>query len=207
MRGGNGRRWWNTAWMAPRSGNCWGRGLLRDDQVVTASCAEGVVGQIYEGRIPFETITTDLSGLPATRTPLMLNVGSPDTAFGYAQLPHQGVGLAREEFIINNYIQAHPLALLRHEGMGDMALSASIAKLTRGYRDGAEYFIAQLSFGIARIAAAFYPKKVIVRFSDFKSNEYRNLLGGKYFEPEEENPMIGWRGASRYYSDSYEPSP
>jgi pyruvate,water dikinase len=179
---------------------------LRDGQVVTASCAEGTVGQVYEGRIPFERITTDLAGLPTTRTPIMLNVGSPDTAFGFAQLPHCGVGLAREEFIINNYIQAHPLALLNHGSMGDAGLSAAIGKLTRGFGDGAEYFIAQLSFGIARISAAFYPRKVIVRFSDFKSNEYRNLLGGHYFEPEEENPMIGWRGASRYYSPSYKPA-
>ena len=179
---------------------------LRDGQVITASCAEGAVGQVYEGRIAYETITTDLSAIPGTQTPIMLNVGSPDTAFGYAQLPHHGVGLAREEFIINNYIQAHPLALLNHQQLGDAALSAAIHRLTRGFRDGAEYFISQLSFGIARIAAAFYPKKVIVRFSDFKSNEYRNLLGGKYFEPTEENPMIGWRGASRYYSETYKPA-
>lgn len=181
-------------------------GWLREGQVVTASCAEGTVGQIYEGRIAFERITTDLDGLPSTQTPVMLNVGSPDTAFGFAQLPHCGVGLAREEFIINNYIQAHPLALLKHETLGDAALSAAIMKLIQGFGDGAEYFIARLSFGIARIAAAFYPRKVIVRFSDFKSNEYRNLLGGHYFEPQEENPMIGWRGASRYYSDSYRPA-
>jgi pyruvate,water dikinase len=179
---------------------------LKDGQVVTASCAEGAVGQVYEGNIAFEKITTDLADLPKTKTPIMLNVGSPDTAFGFAQLPHHGVGLAREEFIINNYIQAHPLALLNHRGMGDTALTTAIEKLVRGFGDGEEYFIAQLSFGIARIAAAFYPQKVIVRFSDFKSNEYRNLLGGKHFEPEEENPMIGWRGASRYYSESYKPA-
>ena len=181
-------------------------GWLRDGQMVTASCAEGAVGYIYEGRLSFEKRTTDLSAVPLTRTPIMLNVGSPDTAFGVAQLPHHGVGLAREEFIINNYIQVHPLALLGHERLGDAALSASIARLTRGFSDGVDYFVSQLSFGIARIAAAFYPRKVIVRFSDFKSNEYRNLLGGHYFEPEEENPMIGWRGASRYYSQSYKPA-
>lgn len=179
---------------------------LRDGQVVTASCAEGAVGYIYEGHVPFEKHTTDLSSLPATETPVMLNVGSPDTAFHFAQLPHHGVGLAREEFIINNYIQVHPLALLQHERLGDAALRASIARLTRGFQSGEDYFISQLAFGIARIASAFYPRKVIVRFSDFKSNEYRNLLGGKYFEPEEENPMIGWRGASRYYSESYKPA-
>ncbi|HXD78502.1 MAG TPA: phosphoenolpyruvate synthase [Puia sp.] len=178
-------------------------GWLRDGQAVTASCAEGSVGYLYDGILPFEKLTTDLASLPVTQTPVMLNVGSPDTAFSYAQLPHSGVGLAREEFIINNYIQAHPLALLRHKELNDPSLSAAIARLTRGFSDGAQYFIAQLSCGIARIAAAFYPQKVIVRFSDFKSNEYRNLLGGKYFEPEEENPMIGWRGASRYYSETY----
>ena len=133
----------------------------------------------------------------------MLNVGSPSTAFGYAHLPHSGVGLAREEFIINTYIQAHPLALLQHRQVGDEALSAAIRSLIRGFDDEASYFIRKLSYGVAKIAAAFYPKKVIVRFSDFKSNEYKGLLGGHHFEPDEENPMIGWRGASRYYSPVY----
>jgi pyruvate,water dikinase len=136
----------------------------------------------------------------------MLNVGSPSTAFSYAYLPHSGVGLAREEFIINNYIQVHPLALLQHHSLRDPGLSAEIAVLIRGYENERDYFIRRLAFGVAKIAAAFYPKRVIVRFSDFKSNEYRNLLGGKYFEPEEENPMIGWRGASRYYSPAYKPA-
>ena len=177
--------------------------LLREGQLVTASCAEGEEGYIYEGKLDFESIATDLDELPSFRTPIMLNVGSPSTAFGYAHLPHSGVGLAREEFIINNYIKAHPLALLHHREMNDAPLSAEIAALIRGFENEQAYFIHKLSFGIAKIAGAFYPKKVIVRFSDFKSNEYKNLLGGRHFEPDEENPMIGWRGASRYYSPKY----
>jgi pyruvate,water dikinase len=176
---------------------------LSDGQLVTASCAEGEEGYVYAGTIPFTTITTRLDELPALQTPVMLNVGSPSTAFNYAHLPHHGVGLAREEFIINNYIQAHPLALLRHRELGDTTLSNAIAQLIRGFADEETFFIHKLAYGIAKIAAAFYPQKVIVRFSDFKSNEYRGLLGGEHFEPVEENPMIGWRGASRYYSDNY----
>ncbi len=179
---------------------------LKEGQTVTASCGEGEEGYIYEGTLDFECIQTDLGDLPTITTPIMLNVGSPSTAFSYAHLPHSGVGLAREEFIINNYIQAHPLALIRHRQVGDPALTAAIATLIRGFADEETYFIQKLSFGIAKIAAAFYPKKVIVRFSDFKSNEYRNLLGGVHFEPVEENPMIGWRGASRYYSPTYRPA-
>jgi pyruvate,water dikinase len=133
----------------------------------------------------------------------MLNVASPDLAFKFAHLPNAGVGLAREEFIINNYIQAHPLALLQHKELGDVALSGKISYLIHGYEDEETFFVKRLSYGIAKIAAAFYPNKVIVRFSDFKSNEYKGLLGGEHFEPDEENPMIGWRGASRYYSDVY----
>jgi pyruvate,water dikinase len=133
----------------------------------------------------------------------MLNVASPDLAFRFSHLPHKGVGLAREEFIINNYIKVHPLALLHPEKITDEGVRNEIKEITSGYENGEEFFVQALSFGIAKIAAAFYPHKVIVRFSDFKSNEYYNLLGGKYFEPLEENPMLGWRGASRYYSDTY----
>ncbi|MES1219662.1 MAG: putative PEP-binding protein, partial [Bacteroidota bacterium] len=132
--------------------------------------------------------------------------GSPDLAFRFSHIPNKGVGLAREEFIINNYIQAHPLALIHHRELNDPALSASIGTLIRGYGSEEEFFIEKLSYGIAKIAAAFYPGTVLVRFSDFKSNEYYNLPGGKYFEPTEENPMIGWRGASRYYADDYKPA-
>jgi pyruvate,water dikinase len=178
--------------------------VLTAGQLVTASCAEGDEGFVYNGQINYRMEETNLDSLPAIRTALMLNVASPSLAFQFSNLPHKGVGLAREEFIINNYIKVHPLALLHHTRLNDDALSASIKELTRGYDSGAEYFIEKLSFGIARIAAAFHPYKVIVRFSDFKSNEYANLLGGSHFEPHEENPMIGWRGASRYYDPVYQ---
>jgi len=179
---------------------------LADGLLVTASCGEGEEGYVYEGAVAFSSFVTRLDELPALRTPLMLNVGSPGNAFQYAHLPHCGVGLAREEFIINNYIKAHPLALLRHRGLGDAKLTAAIAMLIRGFADEESFFVHKLAYGIAKIAAAFYPHKVIVRFSDFKSNEYRGLLGGEHFEPVEENPMIGWRGASRYYSAEYRPA-
>lgn len=177
--------------------------ILKTGQAITVSCAEGEQGFVYDGRLGYEKMEHDLAALPSTKTDLMLNVGSPSHCFQYAAFPARGVGLAREEFIINNYIQAHPLALLEHATVGDTALSDSIGRLITGFADERDYFISKLSYGIAKIAAAFYPHKVIVRFSDFKSNEYANLLGGKYFEPEEENPMIGWRGASRYYSNKY----
>jgi pyruvate,water dikinase len=177
--------------------------VLENNQTTTVSCAEGNVGYVYDGELKYDILETDINQLPKVKTPLMLNVASPEMAFKFSHLPNCGVGLAREEFIINNYIQVHPLALLRHEEIGDKELSAKIKHLTRGYADEEEFFINKLSNGIAKIGAAFYPNEVIVRFSDFKSNEYANLLGGKYFEPNEENPMIGWRGASRYYSEQY----
>ena len=176
---------------------------LNDGQLVTASCAEGGEGVIYEGEVPFEKIETDLDDLPEVKTPIMLNVASPDMAFRFSHFPNAGVGLAREEFIINNYIQVHPMALLKHDELNDPELSATIRKMIIGFDNEEEFFIRKLSYGISKIASSFYPNKVIVRFSDFKSNEYFNLLGGKYFEPHEENPMIGWRGASRYYSPQY----
>lgn len=177
--------------------------LLDTGMEVTASCCEGDTGIVYGGIIPFQKEETMLADMPETTTPIMLNVASPDLAFKFAHLPNAGVGLAREEFIINNYIQAHPLALLQHKELGDHTLSGKISYLINGYEDEETFFVKRLSYGIAKIAAAFYPNKVIVRFSDFKSNEYKNLLGGEHFEPEEENPMIGWRGASRYYSETY----
>jgi pyruvate, water dikinase len=176
---------------------------LREKQLITVSCCEGEAGYVYEGEVSFRKIETDLSDLPEVPIPIMLNVASPELAFKYSHIPNAGVGLAREEFIINNYIQAHPLALLYHRMLGDKALTEKIQKLTMGYESEEAFFIEKLSYGIGKIAAAFYPKKVIVRFSDFKTNEYGNLLGGSYYEPKEENPMIGWRGASRYYSDKY----
>jgi len=177
--------------------------ILSEGQQITASCAEGDEGIVYEGTVPFAKTETRLDDLPHINTPMMLNVGSPASAFQYAHLPHKGVGLAREEFIINHYIGVHPLALVSHHTLGDSTLSATIKEKIKGFASEEDFFIRKLSYGIARIAAAFYPEKVIVRFSDFKSNEYFNLLGGNHFEPVEENPMIGWRGASRYYSEKY----
>lgn len=180
--------------------------LIKEGQVVTASCAEGDEGFVYDGEIIYEKNDYDLSTLPTVKTDIMLNVASPSLAFQFSHLPNKGVGLAREEFIINNYIQIHPLALLNHKTLNDVELSDEIEKRIIGYADEETFFIEKLSNGIAKIAASFFPNKVIVRFSDFKSNEYFNLLGGKYFEPHEENPMIGWRGASRYYSEAYKPA-
>lgn len=176
---------------------------LKDAGEITVSCAEGSLGKVYQGTIKFEEVNHQISDLPQTETPVMLNVASPDMAFKFSKVPNAGVGLAREEFIINNYIRAHPLALLHHKEIGDEELTEKIQEITYGYDDEADFFVKKLSYGIAHIGAAFHPNRVIVRFSDFKSNEYRNLVGGTYFEPEEDNPMIGWRGASRYYSDKY----
>lgn len=180
--------------------------ILKEKQMVTVSCAEGDSGFVYDGYVEFHKTETSLKDLPKVKTPIMLNVASPDIAFKFAHLPNAGVGLAREEFIINNYIRVHPMALLKHTELNDKDLSEQIRKITLGYDSEETFFIKRLSYGIARIASSFYPNKVIVRLSDFKSNEYYNLLGGSYFEPIEENPMIGWRGASRYYSEAYEPA-
>jgi pyruvate, water dikinase len=176
---------------------------LFDGQLVTASCCEGRTGSVYNGEVPFEKKETDLRTLPRISTQIMLNIGSPDLAFQFSALPNEGVGLAREEFIISTYVQVHPLALLEHHKLNDPQLSDKIKELIKGFENEQAFFISMLSYGIAKIASAFYPNKVIVRFSDFKTNEYANLLGGNYFEPKEENPMIGWRGASRYYSNEY----
>jgi pyruvate, water dikinase len=177
--------------------------LLADGMEVTASCSEGDEGFLYSGNLPFDIIETSLDELPEINTKLMLNVASPSLAFRFSNIPNAGVGLAREEFIINNYIGIHPMALLKHKGLKDEALSAHIKTAIRGFENEEQFFIQKLSFGVAKIASAFYPNTVIVRFSDFKTNEYRNMVGGEHFEPMEENPMIGWRGASRYYSESY----
>lgn len=182
--------------------------VLENGDEVTVSCAEGERGYVYRGKIEYEIEEFDLTKLPKTKTPIMMNVASPEGAFDFSFLPNAGVGLAREEFIINNYISIHPLALIKFDEIKqkDPQLAEKIEDLTFGYENKEEYYVKKLSYGIAKIAAAFYPKPVIVRFSDFKSNEYANLLGGKYFEPEEENPMIGFRGASRYYSDFFKPA-
>jgi pyruvate, water dikinase len=177
--------------------------LLEDNMELTVSCAEGDLGYVYENKLDFEIIKTNIDDLPKIKTKLMMNVASPNEAFKFAKIPNSGVGLAREEFIINNYIRAHPLALINYNLIKDKKIQKEIKTLTYGYNTPIDYFVRKLSYGIARIASAFYPNDVIVRFSDFKSNEYANLLGGRDFEPHEENPMIGWRGASRYYSESY----
>ena len=222
--------------------------VLKTGDTITLSCAEGEVGYIYEGYIPYEVDEINLREIPRPKTKVMMNVGNPESAFKYSFIPNDGVGLAREEFIIANYIKIHPLALLHYEdlkalvkkleecgaiddkGVCSMAsiykhaqepLKSKLAKgkdrkqialrklieeienLTFGYEDKTQYFVKKLSYGIAKISAAFYPNPVIVRFSDFKSNEYKGLIGGELFEPEEENPMLGWRGASRYYSETY----
>jgi pyruvate,water dikinase len=180
-----------------------GTDVLRDGQVVTVSCAEGETGFIYEGALPFEVERVLLKELSQPATKVMLNLGNPDEAFALSFLPNDGVGLAREEFIISTTIKAHPLALLDYERLDDAALKADIARLTVGYPDKAQFFVDRLAQGVAMLAAAFYPKDVIVRLSDFKSNEYANLLGGQRYEPTEENPMLGFRGASRYYDPRY----
>lgn len=177
--------------------------VLQAGDDITVSCAQGETGYIYEGVVDYTTSEFDMNDLPQINTTIMLNVASPSMCFKFSHLPNAGVGLAREEFIINNYIQVHPLALLHHKELNDAALTEEIEKRIFGFENEEDFFIKKLSYGIAKIGAAFYPHPVIVRFSDFKTNEYYNLLGGNHFEPEEENPMIGWRGASRYYSDKY----
>ncbi|MEM7594972.1 MAG: phosphoenolpyruvate synthase, partial [Cyanobacteria bacterium P01_A01_bin.83] len=170
---------------------------------VTVSCAEGEQGKVYAGSIPFTVAKIQLDKLPPTKTKILMNVGDPASAFGLSALPCDGVGLARLEFIIANHIKIHPLALLKFDQLQDGQAKIAIARQTVHYPNKPDFFVDKLSRGIATIAAAFYPKPVIVRMSDFKSNEYANLLGGKQFEPTEENPMLGWRGASRYYDPKY----
>jgi pyruvate,water dikinase len=164
------------------------------------------VGHVYPGRLPFRLEEQPLSDLPATSTRILMNVGNPEEAFNLAAIPCDGVGLARLEFIIANHIRVHPLALLHPEQVSTEQERQQIATLTRGYGDPGEYYIDKLAQGMARIAAAFHPRPVILRFSDFKSNEYARLLGGAAFEPIEENPMLGWRGASRYASAAFAPA-
>ncbi len=175
---------------------------IPDGETVTVSCAGGDEGRVYRGEIPFQVIRTDLSELPRPRTRIMINLGNPDLAFSTQALPNDGVGLARLEFIINEYIKAHPLALLHPERLDDKDRKA-VETLIVGYDNGRDFFIQKLSEGVGTIAAAFWPKPVVVRMSDFKSNEYATLLGGSIFEPEEDNPMIGFRGAARYTHPAY----
>jgi pyruvate,water dikinase len=177
--------------------------LLHDAQTVTVSCAEGDQGFVYDGAARVEVEDIDVTRLPSTRTRVMLNLANPAAALRWWRLPADGVGLARMEFVIATQIKVHPQALLKFEALQDAEARAAIAALTRGHADRAEYFVERLARGLARIAAAQYPRPVIVRTSDFKTNEYANLIGGREFEPVEENPMLGFRGASRYYSPEY----
>ena len=180
-----------------------GTELLRDGQDVTVSCAEGDTGFVYEGLLDVEVRRQDIRDLPRPRTKVMMNVANPEEAFRLSFTPNDGVGLAREEFIISTYIKIHPMALVDYARLDDPAVRAEIDRLTAGYDDKTQFFVDKLAQGVAMIAAAFYPKDVIVRLSDFKTNEYANLVGGRAYEPTEENPMLGFRGASRYYSPRY----
>jgi pyruvate,water dikinase len=177
--------------------------VLQPGQDITLSCAEGDEGYVYEGILAFETAEVKLDEVPKIRTRIMMNIASPAAAFRWWRLPCEGIGLARMEFIINNIIKIHPMALMRLEAIEDKKTLRQIHALTHGYTDKTAYFVEQLARGIAKIAASQYPEPVIVRMSDFKTNEYADLIGGKPFEPAEENPMLGFRGASRYYSDRY----
>ncbi|MBN2179271.1 MAG: phosphoenolpyruvate synthase [Deltaproteobacteria bacterium] len=176
---------------------------LRGFSEVTASCAEGEVGNVYEGILKYDVKRINLESMERPKTNIMMNVGNPDIAFDVASIPNDGVGLARLEFIISNFIQIHPMALLQFDKVTDAKTREEIEALTSGYENKTDFFVDKLAQGVAKIGAAFYPNDVIVRMSDFKSNEYANLIGGPYFEVDEENPMIGFRGASRYYDDRY----
>ena len=178
--------------------------LIADGQDLTVSCGGGGdEGTVYEGILKYDVNRTNIENLERPHTKIMMNIGSPDQAFAYSLIPNDGVGLAREEFIIDSHIKIHPKALLYFDQVKDKAVRAQINELTKGYADKTQYFVDKLAEGIAILGAAFYPNPVIVRFSDFKTNEYANLIGGTQFEPLENNPMIGWRGASRYYSPEY----
>lgn len=176
---------------------------LKTGTKVTISCAEGDVGNVYQGTVAFDVTRTPVSAFKAPRTPIMVNVGTPEMAFRTAMQPQSGVGLARMEFIISEHIGVHPMALLKPDKVASAKAKAAIARLVKGYRTPADFFIERLSEGVGTIAAAFYPKPVIVRLSDFKTNEYASLIGGEAFEPKEENPMLGFRGASRYSHPAY----
>jgi pyruvate, water dikinase len=179
---------------------------LMDGAPITMNCAEGEQGVVYEGELPFEVKTFNLEKLPQPPVKIMMNVADPSQALSLAKIPNQGIGLARMEFIINHDIAIHPMALVDYAHLRDHRLKHVIAERTKGYDDKREFFVDKLSRGISTIGAAFYPNDVIVRMSDFKTNEYANLLGGQHYEPKEENPMIGFRGASRYAHPRYKPA-
>jgi pyruvate,water dikinase len=176
---------------------------IQTGREVTVSCAEGDTGFVYEGLLPFHVEELRLQDLKRPKTKIMMNLGNPEEAFSLSMIPNDGIGLARMEFIINSYIKIHPMALVHPEKVADEGVRKTIDKLTFGYENKEEYFVEKLAHGVGTIAAAFYPKPVIVRLSDFKTNEYASLIGGQHFEPEEDNPMLGFRGASRYYDDRY----
>lgn len=178
---------------------------LKTGQTVTVSCAEGEIGRVYQGILPYKIKTTNLKKIRKPKVDIMMNLGDPTQAFKYSFLPNSGVGLARLEFIITSYIKIHPLALTNYRKL-PANLRNQIEELTSAYPNKVQFYVDQLAYGIAQIAAAFYPKDVIVRFSDFKTNEYANLIGGELYEPKEGNPMIGWRGASRYYDPKFKPA-
>lgn len=180
-----------------------GTEAVKDGKNITVSCAEGEAGFVYEGLLPFKINKIDIKNIPKTKTKIMMNIGNPDEAFNFSFIPNDGVGLAREEFIINSYIKIHPKALMNFDKITDHDVKERIEELTYNYKDKKMFFVDELARGVGTIAAAFYPKDVIVRMSDFKTNEYASLIGGKPFEPVEDNPMIGWRGASRYYKEGY----
>lgn len=183
---------------------------IKTGDIITVDCSTGAVGNVYRGELKYEKKSYNLENIPNVKTNLSLNIGSPNAAFSYAHLPHKGVGLAREEFIIASHIRVHPLALINFDELSKKSenkkLKSEIEELTAGYEDKKEFFVAKLAEGIGQIAAASWPHQVIVRFSDFKTNEYRALLGGYLYEPEEENPMLGWRGASRYTHPDFAPA-
>lgn len=181
-----------------------GTEILKDGQVVTVDCSAGDAGFIYEGRVPFDVVRTTVSHRDRPRTQIMMNVGNPEEAFALSFIPNDGVGLAREEFIISHAIKVHPLALVNYESLPEGPVKQQIDAITAGYSDKPQFFVDKLAQGVGLIAAAFFPKPVILRLSDFKTNEYANLIGGAPYEPTEENPMIGFRGASRYYNPRYQ---
>lgn len=177
--------------------------VIKNSQKITVSCSEGEVGRIYEGVLPFEIKKTDLKDFKKPKMKIMMNVGVPREAFSFSFIPNDGVGLAREEFIAANFIKIHPLALVNFDEIKDTEIKTEIKEITADYKNKKQFFIDKLAQGMGRIAASFYPRDVIVRMSDFKTNEYAGLIGGKLFEPKEGNPMMGWRGASRYYSEKF----
>jgi len=180
--------------------------ILKTGQMITVDCTQGLKGRVYEGKVPFTVKEYNLKKIPKSKTKISVNIGAPELAFKTSFLPVKGVGLAREEFIIAQKIQCHPMALYNFDKIKDKKVKKKIEEITIEHKDKKEFFVKELAEGIAQIAAGFWPEEVIVRFSDFKTNEYAQLIGGSVYEPEEENPMIGWRGASRYYDERFVPA-